>query len=204
MDDSYTYEDEVCDHGSTGAEANRSWVLGWWLEGVFSIAIGVVGIVANVVAVPILFSRKMANVFNRTLAILAILDTVFIILDILESIRMFHEKKGNYWHLHLFPYFLYPMQNIAMVASIYLTVVVAVERYLAVSRPVSVFMGDAEGRRWGKVFNFVMPVVIFSVLFNLPTFFEFSVIDRPATEIAPQVGTYTPRPGLIFFHSNKQ
>ncbi len=81
-------------------------------------------------------------------------------------------------HIRLFPYLLYPLQNIAMVCSIYLTVIIAVERYLAVSRPLSSFVEDGN-RRWRKVFVFVFPVVAFSILFNLPTFFEFYIIEVP-------------------------
>ena len=72
---------------------------------------------------------------------------------------------------------MYPCQNIAMVTSIYLTVIIALERYLAVSQPLSVFIADTEGQRWTKVMYFVLPPTMFSILFNLPTFFEFKSED---------------------------
>ena len=36
-------------------------------------------------------------------------------------------------------------QNMAMVASIYMTVVIALERYIAVSRPISTYVGGRGG-----------------------------------------------------------
>ena len=74
-----------------------------------------------------------------------------------------------------------------MVASIYTTVVVAVERYYAVTRPISAFVDDSGGK-WEKVLVFIIPVLIFSIIFNLPTFFEFRVETMstpPATCIDP-------------------
>ena len=38
-------------------------------------------------------------------------------------------------HLLLFPYFLYPGQTIMMTASIFMTVAIAMERYVAVHYP---------------------------------------------------------------------
>ena len=146
----------------------------WWIEGVIQIVINVIGIIANCIAIPVLLSRKLTNVFNRTLAILAVCDAIFNMCDIFESIRMFHGGECRSLHIYLFPYFLYPLQNITMVASIYTTVVVAMERYYAVTRPISAFVDDGGGK-WKKVLIFVIPVLIFSIIFNIPTFFEFRV-----------------------------
>ena len=67
----------------------------------------------------------------------------------------------------------------AMVASIYMTVVIALERYIAVSRPISTYVasGDQEGlvKSWLKVLKYVGPVILFSVVINISTFFEFKV-----------------------------
>lgn len=164
-----------CLQGSTEDQVELYDSIAWILEGLVLVCIGVFGIIANCAALPILLSRRMANVFNRTLAILAVWDTIYIILDVLESIRQYY--NAGYWHNHLFPYLLYPCQNIAMVTSIYLTVIVALERYLAVSKPVAVFITDTEGQRWTKVLCFVLPVMLFSTVFNLPTFFEFKSED---------------------------
>ena len=74
-----------------------------------------------------------------------------------------------------------------MVASIYTTVVVALERYTAVSKPfdayalsASAFSSVDDERR--ILFRRVLaPVLAFSMAFNLPTFFEFYVDNSTAT-----------------------
>ena len=166
----------LCSDGSTQEELGLYEVIGWWMEGVIQIVINILGIIANCVAIPVLLSRKLNNVFNRTLAIMAMLDALFNVCDILESIRMWHPYATTNIQVYLFPHVLYPLQNITMVASIYITVVVAVERYLAVSRPISAFVDDGHGK-WKKVLAFAVPVLLFSVIFNIPTFFEFYVVE---------------------------
>ena len=73
----------------------------------------------------------------------------------------------------------FPFQNIAMVASIYMTVVIALERYIAVSRPIRAYVadGDQEGmiKSWLNVLKYAGPVVLFSVVINISTFLEFFV-----------------------------
>lgn len=93
------------------------------------------------------------------------------------------------YHTFLFPHLLYPLQNITMVGSIYTTVVVALERYVAVSKPFNVYLentGDGHILRWRKLSQYVGPVVAFSVFFNIPTFFEFQVVSGTECDGAPQ------------------
>jgi hypothetical protein len=62
---------------------------------------------------------------------------------------------------------------------------VAIERYYAVTRPISAFVDDGHGK-WKKVIAFIAPVLVFSVIFNIPTFFEFRVeiINTPPASCA--------------------
>ena len=167
-------EEVCCRDGCTLDDLKLYETISFWMEGVIQIVINIIGIIANCVAIPVLLSRKLTNVFNRTLAILAVLDAIFNMCDIFESMRINHGGECRSLHTYLFPYVLYPLQNITMVASIYTTVVVAVERYYAVTRPISAFVDDGGGK-WKKVLVFFTPVLIFSIIFNIPTFFEFRV-----------------------------
>ena len=67
----------------------------------------------------------------------------------------------------------------AMVASIYMTVVIALERYIAVSRPIRAYVadGDQEGmiKSWLNVLKYAGPVILFSVVIHISLFFEFFV-----------------------------
>ena len=95
------------------------------LEGCIQTIINVFGLTANIVAIPVLVSKELGNMFNRTLAILAVFDFMFNVCDLLETARMLIGPTDL--HTILFP-FLRFTQNVAMVASIYTTVVLALER----------------------------------------------------------------------------
>ena len=77
-----------------------------------------------------------------------------------------------------------------MVASIYTTVVIALERYIAVSRPISTYVtaaaggGSDEGRvaAWCSVLKYVGPALLFSAAVNGPTFFELTLSCEKGAE----------------------
>ena len=71
---------------------------------------------------------------------------------------------------------------IAMNASIFLTMVIALERYLAVSKPFTVSMGGSGSirRKWKTVSLYVLPAILLAILVNIPMFFELT--DKPAIE----------------------
>ena len=59
----------------------------WWLEGFLQISIGVVGFLANGLAVPILLSKEMNSIFNRLLVFLAVFDNFYIACALSEGVR---------------------------------------------------------------------------------------------------------------------
>ena len=141
-----------------------------------SIFLGFIGLMANFSAVPVLLSKKMANVFNRTLAILALVDSLYILTQMLKNYVHYFSKPV--WFCHLYKYVVY-FQSVSLVASIYLTVVLALERFLAVSKPVAVYVSDGSGRKWFKVFCYVGPVLTFAFTFSIPHLFEFQCVETP-------------------------
>jgi hypothetical protein len=65
---------------------------------------------------------------------LALFDSGYLLGSILESFRKSFHLFSRV-HMLLFPYFLYPGQTIMMSASIFMTVAIAMERYVAVHYP---------------------------------------------------------------------
>merc|ERR1719320_1325374 len=82
------------------------------------------------------------NNFNYLLISLAVVDLLFLLLSIAESVRKtFEERVGNgtelgglltQYHHHLFPYFLHPFHNIFLTSSIFMTISISIERYLVI------------------------------------------------------------------------
>lgn len=80
------------------------------------------------------------------------------------------------WLKTILPYagkYLFPAAITAETGTIYLTVLVTVNRYLAVCRPY-----DPPGRRSVESARLhVLAVAAFCIVYNLPRFFEFDVVE---------------------------
>jgi hypothetical protein len=76
----------------------------------------------------------MRNSFNLLLIALSCFDSCYLFGSILESMRKSFQLDSNL-HRLLFPYLLYPGQMIVMSGSVFMTVAIAMERYVAVHYP---------------------------------------------------------------------
>ena len=77
----------------------------------------------------------MRNSFNMLLVSLICFDSWYLFGSILENFRR-NFGLGTDVHTMIFPHFLYPVQSVAMSGSIFMTVAIALERYIAVHYPI--------------------------------------------------------------------
>ena len=151
----------------------------YWTEYVLQYLIGVVGIISNTIAIPILCSREMKNIFNCLLMTLAVFDNLLLMCQMSEARRkmansyMYLEGAYNEAHEHAFVFFLYQFHSFVLCASLYLTISLAIERYRAVCNPVKYHINTQGTNPWKKmIISYALPVVVFSLLFSMPKFFE--------------------------------
>ena len=152
----------------------------FWVEGVLQTICAILGIFGNIIASIIITRKEMRNSFNLLLVSLACFDSTYLIGSILESIR-----KPNAFgfssevHVILFPYVLYPANQIAVSGSIFMTVAIAWERYIAVHYPLDYnqAMNDSNAVR-KRLLKYVGPVLFLAIVFNLGKFFEGKVVYR--------------------------
>lgn len=165
--------------------------ISFWLEGVLETFICITGLVANCVAIPVLCSKKLFSIFNMLLVSLTVCDNLFILCCISEAVRKFFVSTDV--HVVVFVYFLYQLQNVALTCSIYMTVMLAVERYIAVTRPIEyhLMVNAAGSSPWKRVAAYVAPTVVFGALFNAPKFFELEtvrvIVDAETNETAVSI-----------------
>jgi len=69
---------QQCQEASMDAIHNSA-ITSWVFEDVLQTIIGIIGLLANTIAIPILCSKEMGSVFNRLLVLLAIHDNVYIL-----------------------------------------------------------------------------------------------------------------------------
>jgi hypothetical protein len=84
----------------------------------------------------------------------------------------------------MFPHFLHPWNSISMMCSIYMTVGVAMERYVAVYHPLEYNRRQQDSTSYSHhIITFICPLLVFAALFNISKFFESEVIYYKAGNV---------------------
>ena len=166
---------------------------GYWVQSVISIIVSILGSIVNVITILILSSAELKRLFfNKLLICLTVFDIFYLVNSIYESFRL-HITGTSYCsfqgHVLLL---LYPLRKIVMCCSIYMTLVLTFERYLAVAKPIAHrnrSIGSSEGKR---VLKYVSPVIFFSIIYCLPTFFCFTIESGEVDPTNPMHPHYNP------------
>ncbi|XP_066586859.1 FMRFamide receptor [Prorops nasuta] len=136
--------------------------------------VGVFGIFGNCISIVILSRPQMKSSINYLLIGLATSDTMLIIVAVL-----LYGLPGIYAHTGLlFDYrftvypkivrFLYPLSCMAQIVTVYLTLTVTIERYIAVCHPLKA----KSFCTYGRARLAVLGITIFAFIYNLPKFWE--------------------------------
>jgi len=162
----------------------------FWFEGILLTSVGIFGIIGNVFTMLILSCDEMRNSFNDLLTFLSLFDMMFITITIMDYslIREFKwpfDEESSMFAL-LFPKCLYPINNIIFTTSIFLTIIIAYERYCAVCRP-HVYrnrssMMTRTDSSVSRITKYVILIVVFSTTYNIPKFLETELVEYEITE----------------------
>ena len=159
------------------------------VEGILQTIISILGIFGNTVAAFILSRKEMRNAFNLLLITLACFDSTYLFGSILESFRKPFDM-ATLAHIHLFPYLLYPMTQLAVTGSIFMTVAIALERYIAVHFPLDYSQAMHEANALSKrILKYVSAVLFLSVAFTITRFFEAKVVYEDVEEDGKNITT---------------
>ena len=138
------------------------------------------------------FSRKeMRNCFNILIVVLTIVDLLlclFLMTDFTFA-RAFQLHTVIY--TLMYPWFIYPLTNTLLSASILMTIVLALERYIAVCHPLfhrDLVHSHSVGKR---VTIYTIGVVIASIVINIPKFFETEILTKEKPREEGNVTVYT-------------
>lgn len=138
--DSYCepYQDGICIDVYCPIRVN---LIQFWIGGIFLNIVGFIGIFGNVLSMVILSRPQMRSSINYLLIGLARCDTVLILTAmLLFGFRGIYPYTGYlFWYYnYVYPRIVmcfYPIATSAQTASIYLTLMVSLERYVAVCHP---------------------------------------------------------------------
>ncbi|XP_069183263.1 LOW QUALITY PROTEIN: FMRFamide receptor [Procambarus clarkii] len=169
-------DEDVCLATYGGKDSVPPLKLPQFICGVILTIVGLLGLAGNLISITILSRPKMRSSINCCLIGL----TTFDMIVVTTSVLMFGVPEiGEYtnsmvWYTQgvfqrVTP-FIFPVALMAQTGSVYLTVTVTVERYIAVCRPLRARSLCTYGR--AKIY--VISVALFSVLYNIPRFWEVS------------------------------
>lgn len=145
-------------------------------NGVLLNLVGFLGIFGNIISMIILSRPQMRSSINYLLIGLARCDTVLIITSVLLfGLPAIHGQTGLLftYAYKVYPFiapYVYPLAMIAQTVTVYLTLTVTLERFVAVCHPLQA----RSLCTYGRARLYVVLIIIFSTLYNLPRFFEAS------------------------------
>ena len=149
---------------------------------VFALIVAILGILGNSsIAILFLKKKRLAH-FYHLMVVLSAYDNLSIILNLLlfiipnlikseENIHQMIEIENS-----LIP-IGYPILETALTSSIYFTLAITIERYLIVCHPFYAFNRD-----W-PFLTYMLPISLFSVLYNIPRYYEFQTLECHNGEI---------------------
>ncbi|XP_021205141.1 FMRFamide receptor isoform X1 [Bombyx mori] len=150
------------------------------VHGVLLNAIGAAGLLGNALSVVVLSRPQMRSSINCLLVGLAACDTVLILTSVLLfGLTAVYPYTGRlrYYYYHVCPHitpYAYPIANAAQTMSVYLTLIVTVERWVAVCHPFRAKSLCTSSRaRW-----YVLGTAAFALAYNAPKFLEAEVVTR--------------------------
>lgn len=161
-------------------EVNTNSLPDFIIYGIFVNLIGLFGIFGNTISMIILSRPQMKSSINYLLIGLARCDTVLIIIAVLiYGLPAIYTYTGALFDYKFIVYpktirYLYPLACIAQFVTVYLTLTVTLERYIAVCHPLKARSFCTYGRAQVAV----AVIVIVAFIYNLPKFWEIKVYNE--------------------------
>ena len=160
-------------------------VFAWWIEGIAMLLIGCIGIFFNFLTITVLLVGELAgNFFNWLLVALAVCDSLLLLNGNLETFRNY--LGTTEFHKYMFVFVLYPFRSICLCISIYITIMLALERYNALVKPMVTHhrrdlrsknhtLKDHISLHWTRLLKYTGPIIVLSTLFFTPKWLELEI-----------------------------
>lgn len=160
--------------GTTHAHFDK--IVGVWLPGIFC-ALGILG---NLVSLAVLSLDRGISPTFLTLKALALSDIILLSAAFFQQVVPIYamlEECMSHMCLSYLPYihgYLWPVICTFQMTSVYLTVLISAERYTAICKPLQ----TKQLRNLSRMRTAITSIIVFSVLFNIPKFFENTFVSK--------------------------
>ena len=160
---------------------NENRLMDFWLDGVFKLSIGSLGIIMNTIGIWILYTQpRMQSMFLHILTCSLACDNGYMAMEMLST--FYHEFKISFL-VWILPHFVYPFKEIFYTCNILVTIGLSYERYALISDKKGYKQTMEVARfRHQRLRRYLFAIALFSIIFNLPSFFTH-YIDLDEHEI---------------------
>ena len=139
----------------------------YYIEGVGILCVGIIGIIINLLATRLLLRTKRRHTFHNLLLTLTLYDLLQIVFSIIcFALPQLSLSYRNNIFIYVIP-FMIPLAQITLSGSSFTTVTLTIERYISLCAP---YLRYTHGI---KTAHYIVPVLVFSTLYNSPRFFEW-------------------------------
>ena len=147
--------------------------ISYLFEVILVIVFGSFGLLGNTLLIKLFVNTEIKVNFHKLMITLAAYDTIYISLCFIAFTmpELFEDYKKMGFHQHIAPIAV-PLLQVALTESIYCTVNISIERYMTVCQPFIVAAHKWPAQRT------IIPIIVFSILYNVPHFFEFETIPE--------------------------
>ena len=173
----YTEFTSQCKNSTIGGNSSitETFDVSFWIDGVLISIIAAIGFILNNISLFILVSKKnLQNVFNHLLVFSFIAQNLYIFSSAFP--RFYYNLKINLV-VYFMPYFAHPLKEISLTLNILIPLCLSHERYIVIPDPreYKKYM-DVKRNRQRRLFLYIIPVLTFSILYNIPKFFSYNLI----------------------------
>jgi hypothetical protein len=153
----------------------------FWINGVLLNLVGVLGILGNILSMVILSRPQMRSSINYLLIGLARCDTMLLLTSVLLfGIPAIYPYTGYFFYYYYYIYptispYMFPIATTSQTASVYLTLTVTLERFVAVCHP----LRARALCTYGRARIYVVVIIAFALLYNMSRFWEVKVREYP-------------------------
>jgi len=137
-------------------------------DGLLVSIIGFLGVVGNIISLLVLSKPKLRDCFHQLLFALACFDTVYIVIGGINYTFKAFDADSNAYTI-AFPYIIYPITNIGLCGTIFMTMAISIERFLGICYPLH--LPPHNRKSW----FYILPVLVLSIVVNVPKFFEAEI-----------------------------
>ena len=177
---------DVTEMTPVSSTSSASSLCRWWLfmvTGVFLLLLGMVGLLGNIISFKVLWKDRKKSATSTLLLFLSVTDSVVcVIYPLLLSLPLLGNAPGGTpnWafvdFLTLISPMMWPIANTCHILDCWLILVISVQRYLAVCWPTAArYLNTSRSALLqGGI------TVCIAVIYNIPRFWEFTVITLPS------------------------